>query len=183
MAAPPPPYPQTSDLQFSALMAAIEGVKVAHASQHEHLAAQVQELSNNVDNKIQQVDKKVEDVANKFDAMDERVAILEEFAKKPPAAPSWPAGSSGSHPLAQGSGGTLPVEGFDRAHRPNVISCNAHDNVQFTKTTATEFFNQMLADKGLKVDFVVDGKYEMGKKFPVTFSGPGTVPLEQCLAH
>ena len=44
MAAPPPPYPQTSDLQFSALMAAIEGVKVAHASQHEHLAAQVQEL-------------------------------------------------------------------------------------------------------------------------------------------
>lgn len=71
--------------------------------------------------------------------MDERVAVLEENVKKPPAALFWPAGSSGIRPLAYGNGGALPSEGFDRAHRPNVILCSAHDNVQFIRSVATFF--------------------------------------------
>ena len=80
----------------------------------------------------------------------------------------------------------LPTSGFNRKQRTNVITCNAHGNVLFTKSVATCFFNKLLADKGLDVAFVFDGNFEIGKnslrlskalemfpaKLSLPFSGP-----------
>ena len=173
----PPAYPTSSDLQVAALMAAIEGVKQSNAQQYESLDVQVRGLASNVDNKVQKADKKGQDVANKSDAMDERVAVSEENAKKPHDSLSWPVGSSGIHPLAHASSGVLPSEGFDHAHSPKVMPCNAHDDVQFTKPVATDFFKQVLAEEGLDFEFEVGGQYELGKKFNGTFQRPGIVPV------
>ena len=139
-------------------------------------------------------------VEGRLDGLDARVIKLEEKQANTAASSNdpqthvygaahphhaWVSKEMGSHsgPQSSGSTPTLPYEGFDHAHRPSVLSCNAHGDVQFTKTVARVFFDKLLEDKGLKVEYDFDGQFELGKKFRLTFNGSGTVPVEtaQCL--
>ena len=182
------PSPAAPAHDYSELVAAINALRQSGITQHETMAKHVQELSINVDNNFLQVDHKINGVADAVVEMGERVTALEGYAKAPPAVP-WPAGSSGTPFSAFPSAPSqttapaeaLPTSGFNRKQRTNVITCNAHGNVLFTKSVATCFFNKLLADKGLDVAFVFDGNFEIGKKFSATFQGPGNVPSETVL--
>ena len=81
-------------------------------------------------------------------------------------ATAWLAWSSSVHPLSQGSCRELHSCGFDRADCPDVMSCKAHDNDQFTGETTPTFFKQLLADEGLDVEFDVGGQFKLGKQLP-----------------
>ena len=154
------------------------------------LSDQLSELAVNQKNTTAQI----KGVENRLDGLDARIIKLEAAPASSSNDPLPPEYGPAPTPHVWGSRergtfvaprpqATLPFEGFDRAHRPYCLSCNAHDNVKFAKSTAKEFFVKLLESKGLKVEFDIDGQFELGKKFRLTFQGPGSVPIEtvQCL--